>query len=154
MNFTLIGQAIAFLVFAWFCFKYVWPYILKALEQRGKTIADGLAAAEKGHHELELAEKRATDILRDGKAQSQGYITAAQKRADELMEEAKANAQAEAGRLITAGRAQIEQERQQAREELRREVARLAVAGAQQILMREVDQKTHQEVLNKISAGL
>ena len=154
MNLTLIGQAIAFVIFAWFCMKYVWPHILKGLEEREKRIADGLAAAEKGHHELELAEKRATEILRDGKAQSQGFITSAQKRADEVIDEAKQNAQAEANRIIAAGRSQIEQERQQAREELRREVARLAVAGAEQILMREVDQAAHKEVLTKISASL
>lgn len=154
MNLTLLGQAITFFFFAWFCYEFVWPYIIKALEEREKRIADGLAAAEKGHHELELAEKRATEILRDGKTQSQGYISSAQKRADELIEEAKANAHAEANRIIAAGRAQIEQERQQVREELRREVAKLAVAGAQQILLREVDQKAHQEVLNKISATL
>ena len=154
MNFTLVGQAIAFFIFAWFCYEYVWPYIVKALEEREKRIADGLAAAEKGHHELELAEKRSTEILRDGKAQSQGHITQAQKRADELVEEAKQNAQAEANRIIAAGQAQIEQERQQVREDLRREVARLAVAGAEQILMREVDQATHKDVLSKISASL
>ena len=154
INLTLIGQAIAFAIFAWFCMKYVWPHILKGLEEREKRIADGLAAAEKGHHELELAEKRAVDILRDGKAQSQGYITSAQKRVDEMIDEAKANAQAEANRIVTAGRSQIDQERQQAREDLRREVARLAVTGAQQILMREVNQAAHQDVLNKISASL
>ena len=154
MNLTLLGQAIAFAIFVWFCMKYVWPHILKGLEDREKRIADGLAAAAKGHHELDLAEKRATDILRDGKAQSQGYITSAQKRADELIDEAKQNAQAEANRIIAAGRAQVEQERQQVREDLRREVAKLAVAGAEQILMREVDQATHQDVLNKISATL
>ena len=154
MNLTIIGEVIAFFLFTVFCIKYVWPYILKALEEREKRIADGLEAAEKGHHELELAEKRATEILRDGKAQSQGYITSAQKRADELIDEAKQNAQTEANRIIAAGRAQIEQERQQVKQELRLEVARLAVAGAEQILMREVDQAAHKEVLDKISATL
>ena len=154
MNLTLFGEFIAFVLFSLFCIKYVWPYIVKALEEREKRIADGLEAAEKGHHELEMAEKRATEILRDGKAQSQGFITSAQKRADELIEEAKQNAQTEANRIITAGRAQIEQERQTVKQELRREVARLAVAGAEQILMREVDQAAHKEVLDKISATL
>ena len=154
MNLTLFGETIAFFLFTLFCIKYIWPHILKALEEREKRIADGLEAAEKGHHELELAEKRATEILRDGKAQSQGYITSAQRRADELIEEAKQNAQTEANRIITAGRAQIEQERQQVKQELRLEVARLAVAGAEQILLREVDQAAHKDVLDKISASL
>ena len=154
MNLTLFGEAISFALFVWFCVKFIWPYVIKALEEREKRIADGLEAAEKGHHELELAEKRATEILRDGKAQSQGYITSAQKRADELIEEAKQNAQNEANRILAAGRAQIEQERQQVKQELRGQVARLALAGAEQILMREVDQAAHKEVLDKISATL
>lgn len=154
MNLTLLGQAISFAIFVWFCMKYVWPHILKALEEREKRVADGLAAAEKGHHELELAQKRATEILRDGKEQSQGYINQAQKRADELVEEGKENARLEGERILAAARSEIEQERQQVKEELRQEVARLAIAGAEQILMREVDEAAHKEVLDKISTSL
>ena len=154
MNFTLIGQMIFFFIFAWFCYEYVWPHLLKALEARGKTIADGLAAAEKGHHDLEMAEKRAAEILRDGKEQSQGFISQAQKRADEMVEEAKGSAKSEADKIIAAGRAQVDQERQQVKEELRAEVARLAIAAAEQILMREVNQAAHKDVLDKVSASL
>lgn len=154
INLTLLGQAISFAIFVWFCMKYVWPPVIKALEERETRIADGLAAADKGHRDLELAEKRAAEILSDGKAQSQDYIAQAQKRADELVDEGKENAQTEADRIIVAGRTQIEQERQQVKEQLRQDVARLAIAGAEQILMREVDQATHKEVLDKISASL
>lgn len=156
MNFnaTLIGQIFAFAVFWWFCAKFIWPRVIQALEDRKTRIADGLAAAEKGVHELELAEKRATEILREGKDQSQGYIIQAQKRADEIVEEAKDNARKEGERILAATRAEIEQERQLAREALRREVATLAVAGAEQILMREVNRNAHQEMLDSISANL
>lgn len=156
MNFnaTLIGQMFAFAVFVWFCMKFVWPFVIKALEERKKTIADGLAAAEKGQHELELAEHRATEILKEGKEKSQEYINQAQKRADEIVEEAKENAKVEGDRIISAARAEIDQERQQVKEELRQQVAVLAIAGAEQILAREVDEKAHKEVLDKISATL
>ena len=102
MNFnaTLIGQMFAFAVFVWFCMKFVWPFVIKALEERKKTIADGLAAAEKGQHELELAEHRATEILKEGKEKSQEYINQAQKRADEIVEEAKESAKVEGDRII------------------------------------------------------
>lgn len=156
MNFnaTLIGQMFSFAVFVWFCMKFVWPFVIKALEERKKTIADGLAAAEKGQHELELAEHRATEILKEGKEKSQEYINQAQKRADEIVEEAKENAKVEGDRIISAARAEIDQERQQVKEELRQQVANLAIAGAEQILAREVDEKAHKEVLDKISATL
>ncbi len=156
MNFnaTLIGQTIAFAVFVYFCMKYVWPPIIKALEERQSKIADGLAAAEKGRHELELAEKRAKEVLREGKEKSQEFIVQAQKRADEVVEASKDTAKVEGERILIAARAEIEQERQQAREELRQQVAQLAIAGAEQVLMREVDVAAHSEVLDKLGSQL
>lgn len=154
MNLTLIGQAISFAIFVWFCLKYVWPPVLKALEERESRIADGLAAAERGKHELELAEQRAGDVIRDGKDKAQDFITQAQKRADEIVEAAKVTAREEAERIKAAASAEIEQNRNQARDDLRAHVARLAVSGAEQILMREVDEKAHREVLDKLAANL
>ena len=156
MNFnaTLIGQMISFAVFAWFCTKFIWPVIIKALDDRQAKIADGLAEAEKGHHELELAEKRSAEILREGKEKSREFIDQAQKRHDEIVEEAKDNARIEGERILIAARVEIDQERQLAKDSLRAEVSALAIAGAEQILMREVDKNAHNEVLDKISASL
>jgi len=153
-NATLIGQIISFAVFAWFCTKFIWPVIIKALDDRQATIADGLAAAEKGQHELELAEKRSIEILREGKEKSKEFIDQAQKRHDEIVDEAKDDAREEGERILHAARVEIEQERQEAKETLRAEVSALAIAGAEQILMKEVDKNAHNEVLNKISASL
>jgi F-type H+-transporting ATPase subunit b len=156
MNFnaTLIGQIFAFAVFWYFCSKFVWPLIIQTLEDRKTRIADGLAAADKGVRKLELAEGRAIEILHEGKEQSQGFISRAQKRADEIVEEAKENARREGERILIAARAEIEQERQATKEALRQEVANLAVAGAEQILMREVNRNVHQEILDRISSSL
>ncbi len=154
MNLTLLGQAISFAVFVWFCMKYVWPPILKALEERETRVADGLAAAERGKHELELAEQRAGEIMREGKDKAQEFINQAQRRADEIVEAAKASAREEADRIKHGADAEIEQHRNQAREELRGQVARLALVGAEQVLMREVDENTHRDVLDKLAASL
>lgn len=151
---TLFAQSLSFFLFVVFTMKYVWPPIMNALNARTKKIADGLAEAEKGHHELELAEKRATEILREGKEKSKEFIEQAQKRHDEIVEEAKDDARIEGERILAAARSAIEQERQQAKEALRIEVSALAIAGAEQILMREVDKNAHNEVLDKISVGL
>lgn len=151
---TLFAQSLSFFLFVVFTMKYVWPPIMNALNERTKKIADGLAEAEKGHHELELAEKRATEILHEGKEKSKEFIDQAQKRHDEIVEEAKDDAREEGERILNAARAEIEQERQQAKEKLRAEVSALAIAGAEQILMREVDKKAHNEILDKISVGL
>ena len=154
MNLTLLGQAISFAIFVWFCVKFVWPPILKALEERETRIADGLAAAERGKHELELADQRSTEILREGKEKAQGFVSQAQKRGDEIIEAAKLAAQEEAERIKIAAAAEIEQNRNRARDELRSQVAQLALAGAEQVLMREVDEQAHREVLDKLAADL
>jgi len=154
MNLTLLGQAISFAIFVWFCVKYVWPPILKALEDRETRVADGLAAGERGRHELELAEKRATELLREGREKAQEFIAQAHKRADEIVEAAKGVAREEAERIKQAATVDIEQNRNRVRDELRGQVARLALVGAEQVLMREVDEKAHRDVLDKLAANL
>jgi F-type H+-transporting ATPase subunit b len=156
MNFnaTLIGQSITFIFFVWFCMKYVWPPIMNALDARKKQIADGLAMADRGKHELELAAKRAGDSLRDAKAQAGDVIAQAEKRAAQIIEEAKLAAKEEGDRQLAAAQANIAQETNRAREALREQVAMLAVAGAEKILRREVNAQTHADLLGQLKAEL
>jgi F-type H+-transporting ATPase subunit b len=154
INMTLIGQSITFAVFVWFCMKYVWPPIVGALEARKKQIADGLAAADRGKHELELAARRASETLVEAKQRASDIIAQAEKRAAQLIEEAKTAAKDEGDRMITAAKAEIEQESHRARESLRGEVAALVVAGAGKVLRREVDAKAHADLLEAIKNEL
>jgi F-type H+-transporting ATPase subunit b len=154
INLTLIGQSITFVVLVWFCMKFVWPPIMNALEQRKKKIADGLAAAERGAHEKELAEKRATETLHEAKQKAQEIINQAQKRANEIVEEAKVNARGEAERIVAAANAEIEQEVNRAREQLRGQVVSLAVAGAGKVLKKEIDAKANEQLLQDLVAQL
>lgn len=156
MNFnaTLIGQSITFIVFVWFCMKFVWPPIMHALDERRKKIADGLAAAERGKHEKELAEERASEILRDAKEQAGVIISRADKRAAEIVDEAKGDARVEGDRLKIAAQAEIEQEVNRVKEELRGQVVSIALAGAGKVLEREVNESTHAELLNKLAAEI
>jgi F-type H+-transporting ATPase subunit b len=154
MNLTLIGQSITFAVFVWFCMKFVWPPIVNALEARKKQIADGLAAADRGKHELELAAKRASESLHEAKQKSAEIIAQAEKRATQMIEEAKNAAKEEGDRMIAAAKAEIEQESHRAREALRSDVAALVVAGAGKILRREVDAKAHADLLDAIKNEL
>ncbi len=154
INLTLIGQTITFIVFVWFCMKYVWPPIMNALEERKKKIADGLAAAERGEHEMALARKRATEELHEAKQQAQEIINLAHKRAGEIVDEAKEQARAESERILAAANAEIEQEANRAREQLRQEVATLAVAGAGKLIQKEIDAKANEALLNDLVAQL
>lgn len=154
INLTLIGQSIAFAVFVWFCMRFVWPPIIKALQDREAKIAEGLAAAEKGRHDLELAEKRAADILRDGKQKAQEIINQAQRRADQMIEEAKGAAREEGERMLAAAKVEIEHQRTQAREQLRKEVATIAITAAERILRREIDASRHAELLERLAVEL
>ncbi|MDO9162409.1 MAG: F0F1 ATP synthase subunit B [Methylococcaceae bacterium] len=154
INATLIGQMITFALLVWFTMKYIWPPLFDSLEERKKKIAEGLAAAEKGHEEILLAEKKAKKVLKEAKEQSSEIVTLAQKRANEIVEESKDTAKKEGERLIVAAIAQIEQERQQAKEVLRHEVVSLALKAAEQILGAEIDQGKHQDIISKVSNQL
>jgi F-type H+-transporting ATPase subunit b len=150
INATLIGQAISFIIFVWFCMKYVWPPIMAALEERKKKIADGLAAAERGKHEQELAEQRAKVVIQQAKEEAAGILAQAQKRASEIVEESKDTARVEGERILTAANAEIEQEVNRAKENLRSQVVSLAVAGAAKVIDRELDAKAHDALLQDL----
>ena len=130
---TLIGQMAAFVLLIWFVNKVLWGPMSALLAERQKRIADGLAAAEKGKHELELSEKNATEAMHKAKLQAADIIAQSEKRASEIVEESKTNARTEGERLITAAKAEIEQEVNRAKEQLRVQVAAIAAAGAEKI---------------------
>jgi F-type H+-transporting ATPase subunit b len=153
-NATLLGQLVTFAIFVWFTMKFVWPMLLSQMEERETRIADGLAAAEQGQKDFAEAQEKSAAEINKGKEQAANIISQAQKRHDEIVEEAKDDAKAEASRIKESALSEIEQEKEKARQELRNQVATLAVAGAEQILMREVDQNAHNEVLAKISQQL
>lgn len=150
LNFTLVAQALAFAVFIWFTARFIWPPLLRAIETRQKTIADGLAAAEKGRRELELSSQRADQALREARDRAQEIIGHAEKRGAQIVEEAKHAAKSEGDRLVTAAKGEIQQELSRAREQLREQVATIAVAGAERILRREVDAKAHANLLAEL----
>ena len=154
INLTLIGQMIAFVCFVMFCMKYVWPPILAAIAEREKKIADGLAAADRASHDLELAQEKAVERLKEAKHEAASIIDAANKRGIQLVEEAKGAAVVEADRVKTAAHAEIEQESNRAREQLRGQVAALALAGAEKVLGATIDQKAHAELVDKLAAEL
>ena len=151
INLTIIGQMISFVVFVWFTMKFVWPPIVKALEERKAKIAEGLAAAERGQHEQKLAEQRAKDRLHQAKGEAGEILNMAKKRAGEIVEEAKHDARAEGDRILVAARAEIEQEVNRAREELRHRVAQLALAGAEKILEREIHADAHKDIVASLA---
>ena len=156
MNFnaTLIGQMVTFVVFVWFCMKYIWPPLMAALEERNARISEGLAAAERGKQDLEEAQEKVAESLGEAKAQAQEIINQAQKRANEIVDEAKDVAREEADKIKAAASADIEQQITSAREHLRKEVSSIALAGAEQILKREVDAKAHAKVLDELVAQI
>jgi F-type H+-transporting ATPase subunit b len=153
-NLTLIAQAVAFALFIWFTVKFVWPPLLRAIETRQKTIADGLAAAEQGKRALEESSKQADASLAQGRSRAAEVITQAEKRAAQMIEEARNAAKEEGNREKAAAKAEIEQQVTRAREQLRDQVASLAVAGAEKILRREVDPKAHADLLDSIKKQL
>ena len=154
INATLFVQMAVFFVGSWITMNYIWPPLNRAIEERQKKIADGLAAADRGEHALEEAKKQGASIEATARQQSQVIVAQGEKRGQAIIDEAKAQAQVEADKIIAAARAQAAQEIQQAREQLKDQVAHLAVTGASQILGKEVDAKAHQQLLDQLKAKL
>ncbi len=154
LNLTLIAQAITFTVFIWVTVKFIWPYMLRAIEARQKTIADGLAAAEQGRRSLETSTRQADEAVAQARGRAAEILAQAEKRAVQLVDEARGAAKEEGNREKAAAKAEIEQEVTRAREQLRDHVASLAVAGAEKILRREIDAKAHADLLESIKRQL
>ena len=154
INMTLIGQTIAMIVFVWFCMKFIWPPLLEAIEERQEKIAEGLAAADKGAEKLEQATAEADSIVSDARKQATSILDQAHARANEIVAEGKADGVKERDRQLAAAKAEIEQETNRAREELRGQVSAVALAGAEKILNREIDAKTHDDILGKLASEI
>ena len=154
LNFTMVVQAIVFAAFIWFTVKFAWPMFLSKVDARTKTIADGLAEAERGRSLLADAQKKTEGLLKEARDRAHELMVQAEKSANQRVEDAKAQAKVEADRIVAAAQAQIGQEVQSAKQQLREQVAALAVAGAEKILKREVDARAHADMLNQLKAQL
>ena len=154
LNATLLAQVCVFIILALFTMKFIWPPVVKALDERAGRIAEGLAEAERGRQSLVEAHKTATETLRESMEKASEVIADAERRAEKIIEKAKDEARFEAGKVMIAAKAEIEQEEQRVRESLRERIADLAVAGAEKILRREVDAKAHADLLASIGQDL
>jgi F-type H+-transporting ATPase subunit b len=153
LNATIFAQMIILLVVLWVA-KLVWPMITEAIQTRQKRIADGLAAAERGQKDLAAAESRVEEIVKEARTRAQTIEANAQRQANELIEAAKKTAGAEGVRLVESAKAQIALDTQKARDELRGQVASLAVAGAGKLIGKEIDARTHADLLDKLVAQI
>lgn len=154
INLTLIGQSLTFIAFILFTMKFVWPFLIKAMEEREKRIADGLLAAERAAKDLKLAQDKSCQQLKEAKKTAAKIVEQANKRASQIIDEAKDQARVEAERVKTAAQAEIERELSRAREELRGEVVTLSIVGAEKVLGAEINVKTHSAMLDKLAAEL
>ena len=151
INATLIAQMITFGILIWFTMKFIWPPLTKAMDERSKKIADGIAAGEKGARSLQDASLKSDEALKAARVQAQEILAAANKQATQLIDQAKVQAKTESDRIAGAARDEVSREVSRAREELRKQVGELAVAGASKILKREIDPKAHADLLNELA---
>ncbi|WP_392561301.1 F0F1 ATP synthase subunit B [Orbus sturtevantii] len=154
MNATLLGQAITFVLFVWFCMKFVWPPVISAIEKRQKNIADGLNSAEAAKKDLELAKANTSEIMQQAKVEANAIIEQANKRKATILEEAKQDAIKEKDRIVAQGLAEVEAERKRAQTELKKQVATLAIAGAEKIIERSVDEAANSDIIDRLVAEL
>ena len=154
INMTILGQTLAFILFVWFCMKFVWPPLLAVIEKRQKEIADGLSSAERAKKDLDLAQNKAMEQIKEAKQQAAEIIEQANKRRAQIIDEANQEAMGEREKILKQAQAEIEAERNRAKEELRKYVALLAVAGAEKILERQIDKAANSDLVDKLVAEL
>ena len=154
INSTFFAQLVVFAILVMFTMKFVWPPIAAALDERARKIADGLAAADKAKSELSVANKRVEEELAKSRNESAVRLAEAERRAQAMIEEAKARATEEGSKIIAAAKVEAEQQTVKARETLREQVAALAVKGAEQILRKEVNAGVHADLLGRLKTEL
>jgi F-type H+-transporting ATPase subunit b len=150
INLTLLGQMLTFIVFVWFTMKFVWPPIMKIMEERRKQIADGLAAAEQGHRDLELAQHQKTETLQEAQAKAAAIIESAERRGNKMIEDAKSTARDEAAKMLENAKIAAENEMRAARENLRKEFSVLIVAGAEKLAAKSIDTASNQKLIDDL----
>jgi F-type H+-transporting ATPase subunit b len=154
LNLTLFIQAVVFVILGWVTMKFIWPPLITALEERQKKIAEGLAAADKGEKSLADAKSAANELIKEARVQATKIIEQANRRSGEVIEEARGTAIAEGQRLLSDAHQEVALESTRAREQLRREVATIAVVGASKLLGREVDARTHADLLEQLAVEI
>ena len=154
INVTLFAQMLVFGLLVWFTMTFVWPLIRGAMEEREKTIADGLAAAEKGQGDLKQAGVEAGKIIEEARDQARDVLSKANARANDIVEEARSEGEVEKRKRLDSAQSELEVEINRARDELRQQVATIAIAGAEKILSREIDEAAHKDLLDRLAADL
>lgn len=154
INLTLFGQMITFSLFVWFTMRFVWPPLEKTLAERQKKIADGLAAAERGHQDLALAKESAAKLLRETKEQAAQIIDESKRQGNQVIEEAKRQAKEEGERLIKQAQDEISQVVNLAKDSLRKEVSDLAFFSAEKVLEKSVNDEQHQALVEELVKAL
>jgi len=154
INATLLGQMLVFGILYWFSWKFIWPPLVKAVEDRQKRIAEGLAAAERGQKELQQSHGDAATIVNEAREKALRIVDQANRRSTEIVDEARVTAISEGQRLVGDAKQEITLEQARARDALRKDVARLAVAGASRLLEREIDPKAHADLIEKLATEI
>ncbi|QNN47652.1 F0F1 ATP synthase subunit B [Thermomonas brevis] len=153
-NITLLGQMISFAILIWFSVKFIWPPLIKAIEERQQKIAEGLAAADNAQKNLAQADAKVADELKAARAKANEIIEQAHQRANALIDAAKADAIAEGARQKALAEAEIEAAANRAKEDLRKQVSALAVSGAEKLLKREINANDQKALIDELAAQL
>ena len=154
VNATFLGQALFFAILIWFSWKFIWPPLMKAIDERQAKIADGLAAADRSQKELAKAEDQVNEVLREARTKANEIIDQAHSRGNQLIEQAKEEAISVANRQKAMAQDEIAAATQRAREELRGQLSALAVAGAEKLIRREIDANAHKALLDELAQQL
>lgn len=150
INATLFGEMLTFAVLVFVTMKYIWPPLMKIMQERQEKIAAGLDAAQRGQYALELAQKNIAKQLHATKTKASTILDQAAQQANNLIEESKSKAQDEYTKILAKARLDIEQEINKTKHELQEQTASLVITATEKILKQKIDATMQQKLIDQL----
>ncbi|MDR1057092.1 MAG: F0F1 ATP synthase subunit B [Coxiellaceae bacterium] len=154
INLTLFGEMITFAVLVWVMMKYIWPPLVKIIEERQEKIASGLEAAEQGRRELERVRLSVDEQLHQAKVQATTLLEQANQQASDFLMTCKTNAQIERDKILAQAKLDLEQEMNEAETSLQQRTVELVITATERILQQKVDEITHKKLIDNLISSI
>ena len=138
---TIVWMTITFAILVLILAKFGWPIILKSLKDREVAINDALTAADKAREEMKHLRAHNEELLIEAKHERDEMLRNARLTSEQIIEDARTKATAEADRIVEAARENINYEKLQAIHDLKNQIATLSIEIAEKILKQELQSK-------------
>ncbi len=136
-----ITQGLAFLVLVFLLGKFVYPALVKAIDDRRAAIEAGLEEAKESQQALEKAEAKVAGMLADARKEADDIVARSQQEASAMVADAETKAKARADQMIESARAQLEADVAKARAALKKDTIELVALATEKVVREKIDDR-------------